>query len=172
MELLNFDKSTLKYYNDDKKTKMIDQFQQIEKQLEEYFKKSNLCIIKLHKCDNLDDFIKYNSKYNNNKKTIIINLLPLMKEKIAEKIIKSKYELFHTNIYIAYNGKYISSKEKKINESFLNLCNDILKTEEYECNICMETIINNLLVQCLKCKYTVCSKCKYKMKLKCPICDR
>lgn len=29
-----------------------------------------------------------------------------------------------------------------------------------------------LLVQCLKCKYTVCSKCKYKMKLKCPICDR
>lgn len=73
MELFNFDKSTLKYYNDDNKTKIIDQFQQIEKQLEEYFKKSNLCIIKLHKCDNLDDFIKYNSKYNNNKKTIIIN---------------------------------------------------------------------------------------------------
>ena len=174
MESFNFDKSTLKYYNDDDKRKMIDQFQKIEKQLEEYFKKSNLCIIKLHKFDNLNDLIKYSDKFNNNKKIILINLLPLMEEKIAEIIIKSKkYESFHTNIYIAYNGKYISSKEKKINESFLNLCNDILKTEEYECNICMETIINNLLlVQCLKCKYTVCSKCKYKMKLKCPICDR
>ena len=174
MESFNFDKSTLKYYNDDDKRKMIDQFQKIEKELEEYFKKSNLCIIKLHKFDNLNDLIKYSDKFNNNKKIILINLLPLMEEKIAEIIIKSKkYESFHTNIYIAYNGKYISSKEKKINESFLNLCNDILKTEEYECNICMETIINNLLlVQCLKCKYTVCSKCKYKMKLKCPICDR
>ena len=174
MESINFDESILKYYNNKtNKKNIINEFQEIEKQLEEYFKKSNLCIIKLHKCDNLDDFIKYNTKYNNNKKTIIINLLPLMKEKIAEIIIKSKYESFHTNIYIAYNGKYISSKEKKINESFLNLCNDILKTEEYECNICMEPLIDNsLLVQCLKCKYTVCSKCKYKMKLKCPICNR
>lgn len=30
MESFNFDKNTLKYYNDDDKTKMIDQFQKLK----------------------------------------------------------------------------------------------------------------------------------------------
>jgi hypothetical protein len=169
MESLNFDRTELQYYNDDNKISIVNQFKQIEEQLEEYFKKSKLCVIKLHRCDNLNDFNKYCIKYNNNKKTILINLLPLMKEKIAEKIIKSNFKSFHTNIYIAYNGRYVSSNIMKINESFLKLCSDIIKTEEYECNICMKTIIDNsYIVQCSKCKYAVCDKCK--MKLKCPIC--
>jgi len=172
MESLNFDRTKLQYYNDDNKISIVNQFKQIEEQLEEFFKKSKLCVIKLHRFDNLNDFNKYCIQYNNNKKTILINLLPLMKEKIAEELIKSNFKSFHTNIYIAYNGKYISSNTMKINESFLNLCSDIIKTEEYECNICMETIIDNsYVIQCSKCKYAVCDKCKYKMNFKCPICD-
>ena len=172
MTALNFDTNTLRYYNNDNKQNIINEFQLIEKQLQEYFKKSKLCVINLHKCDNIDDFIKYYTKYNTNKKIILINLLPLMKKEVVETLLNSNYKSFHTNIYIAYNGKYVSSKLQKIDKSFLNLCNDIIKTEEYECNICMETIIDNVLIQCVKCKYAVCSKCKYNMKLKCPICDR
>lgn len=93
-----------------------------------------------------------------------------MKEKMAEELIKTNFKSFHTNIYIAYNGRYVSTNTNKINESFLNLCSDIIKTAEYECNICMETIIDNsYVVQCSKCKYDVCGKCK--TKFKCPICD-
>lgn len=170
MESLNFDKTKLQYYNDGNKTPILLQFKQIEEQLEEYFKKSKLCVIKLHRCDNLNDFNKYCIKYDNNKKTILINLLPLMKEKIAEELLKSNFKSFHANIYIAYNGKYVSTNTKKIDKSFLNLCSDIIKTEEYECNICMETLLDNsYVVQCSKCKYAVCDKCK--IKFKCPICD-
>ena len=171
MESFDFDNFKLKYYNNNNykdKIKLIHQFEQIEKQLEKYFKKDNLCVIKLHKCDNFDDFLKYQFIYDNNKKVILINLLPLMNGKIAKEIIDYD-ESFHSNIYVSYNGKYVSSKHTEINESFLNLCNDILKTEEYKCNICMETVTdNNLIIQCLKCKCTFCNKCKNKIELKCP----
>ena len=170
MESPNFDKTKLQYYNDGNKTPILLQFKQIEEQLEEFFKKSKLCVIKLHRCNNLNDFNEYSIKYNNNKKTILINLLPLMKEKIAEELLKTDFKSFHANIYIAYNGKYVSTNTTKIDKSLLNLCSDIIKTEEYECNICMETLIDNsYVVQCSKCKYAVCDKCK--IKFKCPICD-
>lgn len=64
MEALNFDRTKLQYYNDGNKIPIV---LQIEKELEEFFKKSKLCVIKLHRCNNLNDF----NKYSNNKKQFL-----------------------------------------------------------------------------------------------------
>ena len=45
MTALNFDTNTLRYYNNDNKQNIINEFQLIEKQLQEYFKKSKLCLL-------------------------------------------------------------------------------------------------------------------------------
>ena len=44
MESLNFDRTKLQYYNDGNNIPIVLQFKQIEKELEEFFKKSKLCL--------------------------------------------------------------------------------------------------------------------------------
>ena len=68
------------------------------------------------------------------------------------------------------NGKNITLTIKD-DDLYINDNAKVIKTDIITSNGIIH-VIDNVLIQCVKCKYAVCSKCKYNMKLKCPICDR